>query len=55
MSTATITARLRQESTWRGIIALIGSVAIAVRPDQIAVILPAILGLIGAINVGKND
>lgn len=51
----TVANRLRQESTWRGLIALAGAVAIAVRPADIAVILPAILGLIGAINVGKKD
>lgn len=51
----TITNRLRQESTWRGLIAIIGAVAIAVRPSDISVLLPAILVLIGAINVSKKD
>ena len=38
-------------TTWRGIIAIIGAIAIVLKPDQIAVILPAVLGLIGTINV----
>ena len=41
-------------STWRGLIAIIGAVAIILKPDQITVIIPAILALIGAINVIRD-
>jgi hypothetical protein len=41
-------------STWRGLIAIIGAVAISLKPDQITVIVPAILALIGTINVVRE-
>ena len=46
---------LYHNSTWRGIIAIIGAVAIIIEPDKIAVIVPAILALIGAINVIREN
>ena len=45
---------LGQESTWRGAILLIGAVAIVLRPDEIEKIVPAVLALVGAINVMKD-
>lgn len=47
--------KLNQNSTWRGIIAIIGAVAIIIEPDKITVIVPAILALIGAINVARES
>ena len=44
-----------QNSTWRGIIALVGAVAICIRPDEITVIVPAILAMIGTINVVRDQ
>lgn len=41
-------------TTWRGIIAVVGAIAIIVRPSDIAVIVPAVLGLIGAINIVRQ-
>ena len=41
-------------STWRGLIAIIGAVAIVWKPDQISVIVPAILAMIGTINVVRE-
>jgi hypothetical protein len=42
-------------STWRGLIAIIGAVAIVWKPDQISVIVPAILSMIGTINVIRDQ
>jgi hypothetical protein len=41
-------------TTFRGLIAIIGAAAIIWKPDQIAVIVPAVLTLIGTINVVRN-
>ena len=38
-------------TTMRGTIAVIGAIAIIIRPADIAVIMPAVLALIGAINI----
>ena len=46
--------KILHNSTWRGVIAIIGAVAIIIKPDQITVIIPAILALIGAINVIRD-
>lgn len=46
--------KILHNSTWRGCIAIIGAVAIIIKPDQITVIIPAILALIGAINVIRD-
>ena len=43
-----------QNSTWRGIIAIIGAVAIIIRPDAITEIVPAMMILIGSINFIRN-
>jgi hypothetical protein len=55
MSTQRIREKLKQNSTWRGIIALVGAVAIVIRPNDIAVIIPAILTLIGSVNVIRDQ
>lgn len=41
-------------TTWRGIIAVVGAIAIIIRPQDIAVIIPAVLGLIGTINIVRT-
>lgn len=41
-------------TTIRGIIAFLGAIAIIIRPADIAVIMPAVLGLIGAINIIRD-
>jgi uncharacterized membrane protein YkvA (DUF1232 family) len=38
-------------TTWRGLIAVIGAMAIILKPADIAIIVPAVLGLIGTINI----
>lgn len=44
----------KSNTTWRGIIAVTGAIAIVIRPDQIAIIIPAYLTLIGAINIARE-
>ena len=41
-------------TTIRGAIAVIGAIAIIIRPSEIAVIMPAVLALIGTINIIRN-
>jgi hypothetical protein len=41
-------------TTIRGAIAVIGAIAIIIRPQDIVTIMPAVLGLIGAINIVRN-
>jgi hypothetical protein len=41
-------------TTIRGAIAVIAAIAIIIRPQDIAVIMPAVLGLIGAINIVRQ-
>ena len=50
-----IKKRLNQESTWRGLIAIAGVVAIILHPERIAEVLTAVLGLQGSINIIKKD
>jgi len=47
--------RLGEPSTWRGIIATVTAMGIAVDPDQAAAITATGLAVIGAINVFKKD
>ena len=46
--------RLTQSSTWRGVILLVGAIAIAFQPERATEITAASLGLVGAINVVRN-
>jgi hypothetical protein len=46
--------QLKQESTWRGIIALITAAGIVIQPELQEGIIAAGLALIGLINVVKN-
>lgn len=48
-------ARLNEPSTWRGILALLTSVGVALNPEQQAAIISAGLGLIGAVGVFTAD
>ena len=41
-------------TTIRGAIGIIGAIAIVLKPQDIAVIVPAVMGLIGAINFVRN-
>ena len=41
-------------TTFRGIISVIGAIAIIYRPADIAIIVPAVLALIGAINIIRD-
>ena len=47
--------KLQQESTWRGIITVAGAFGIAIKPDLAEAIIAAALGLVGLINIIKND
>ena len=47
-------AALSQESTYRGVVALVGAFGIVVEPDKAEAIIAAVLAVIGAINVLKN-
>lgn len=48
-------ARLNEPSTWRGVLALLTSLGIALNPEQQAAIITAGLGLIGAVGVFTAD
>jgi len=50
-----IITALKQESTWRGIIAISMSLGLTIEPDLQNHIIAVGLALIGAINVGKAD
>ena len=50
-----ILKRLKQESTWRGLIVVITLVGVKLQPDQIEAIITAGVALVGAINIIKND
>ena len=45
---------LKQESTWRGLIAIAAAFGIQMEPQLQAAILTVALALIGGINVAKN-
>ena len=47
--------RLKQESTWRGLIQLAIACGVGIQPDQAAAIIVAGVSMIGAINVFKKD
>lgn len=47
--------RLKQESTWRGLIQLAIACGIGISPDQATAIIAAGVSIIGAINVLKKD
>jgi hypothetical protein len=49
-----IVDRLQQESTWRGIIAVLTASGVYIKPDLIAPIVSLGMFLIGLINIGKN-
>lgn len=51
----TLLAPFRQESTWRGIIAIAMSAGVTLDPDQQNAIIAAGLAIIGLINVFKKD
>ena len=47
--------KLNQNSTWRGLTAIIGAAAMLIGRERSTVIVPAILALIGAINVVRES
>jgi hypothetical protein len=51
----TIITYLKQESTWRGIIAIAMALGISLTPEQQSAILAGGLALIGLINTFKKD
>ncbi len=51
----TILEYLKHESTWRGIIALLTSLGIAIQPEMIEALIATGLSLIGLINILKED
>lgn len=50
-----VLAALRQESTWRGIIAIATGAGVTIQPELQNHIIAVGLTLIGLINVGKKD
>lgn len=47
--------RLREASTWRGILALLTAAGVAISPEQIESIVTAGLALIGVVGVFASD
>jgi hypothetical protein len=47
--------RLKQESTWRGLIQLVIACGIGINPDQAVALIAVGTSVIGAINVLKKD
>lgn len=47
--------RLKQESTWRGIVTLLTLTGWHLAPDQAEAIITAGASVVGAINILKND
>jgi len=47
--------KLKEESTWRGIIALSTAAGISIHPDMMQAIIALGMGLIGLINVIKKQ
>lgn len=50
-----ILSKLKQESTWRGIITVASAFGIVIKPDLAEAIIAAGLGIVGLINILKND
>jgi hypothetical protein len=46
--------RLKQESTWRGVILLLTAFGVQIAPDIQQAIITVGLAIVGAINVAKN-
>ena len=52
---ARIITALKQESTWRGIIAIATAAGVSISPELATHIIAIGLTLIGGINIGKKD
>lgn len=52
---ARILEALKQESTWRGIIAIVTAAGITISPELAGHIIAIGLSLIGGINIAKKD
>jgi hypothetical protein len=50
-----ILEKLKQESTWRGIIVLIGIAGVEIAPELANEIIAVGMGIVGIINIAKND
>jgi len=47
--------RLSEASTWRGIMAFLTAMGVAIQPDQVEVIVTAGLGIIGVVGMVTQD
>jgi len=47
--------KLKEESTWRGIIALAASAGITLQPEMISIISAFCFGVVGIINIIKKQ
>lgn len=52
---AKIITMLKQESTWRGIIAIVTAAGVTISPELSTHIIAVGLALIGSINIAKKD
>lgn len=52
---ANILAALKQESTWRGIIAIATAAGVSISPDLATHVIAVGMALIGTINIAKKD
>jgi uncharacterized membrane protein len=50
-----IIERLKEPSTWRGIIGLVTATGVALQPEQVEAIIATGLALIGVINVFRKE
>jgi hypothetical protein len=50
-----IIERLKEASTWRGLVALLGAIGISISPDLIEQIGLVVVALIGAIEVYRKE
>ena len=52
---ATLINALKQESTWRGIIAIVTAAGVSISPELATHIIAVGMALIGTINIAKKD
>ena len=50
-----VLSRLKEASTWRGILAILTAAGVALNPEQVEAIVAAGLALIGAVGVFTKD
>ena len=54
-TTEKLIAKLAQESTWRGLIAIAIAFGATIEPDRVAAIVAAGMTIIGLVNILKKD